>query len=61
MEISQVTRPAPDAVSWDWRRELRTLETAIADVERQGAWDWRRELAELEAGLDQLAVKHGLT
>jgi hypothetical protein len=60
MELTQVTRPPHDAPNWDWRRELKTLDAAIADVERQGAWDWQRDLAELEAGLDQLAHKYGL-
>lgn len=60
MEAIQATRPAQDAPNWDWRRELKTLESAVADAERQGSWDWRRDLAELEEGLDRLAAKYGL-
>ena len=64
MEVSTAPRPAStvtEAPSWDWRRELTSLDAALAEVERQTAWDWRRDLAELETRLDQLAHKHGIT
>lgn len=62
MEAMHATLPTPTEVSnWDWRRELRSLDAAIAAVETQGSWDWRSELAALEAGLDQLASRFGLT
>jgi hypothetical protein len=63
MIVSTATRPVTQATevpSWDWRRDLTSLDAALADVERQCAWDWRRDLAELEDRLDQLAQKHGI-
>ena len=64
MDVNAVTHPAPEqatTTSWDWRRELKSLDAALTDVERQVAWDWRRDLAELEARMEQLAIKHGLS
>ncbi|MDB5097269.1 MAG: hypothetical protein JWM80_1690 [Cyanobacteria bacterium RYN_339] len=61
MEATTSIRPTSDAISWDWRRELTTLDAALTDVERQGNWDWRRELADLEASMDQMAKKLGLS
>jgi hypothetical protein len=62
MEAMHATRSTTAEIqNWDWRRELRSLDAAIAAVESHGSWDWRSELAELEAGIDQLASRYGLT
>ena len=49
-----------EATSWDWRSELKTLDSALLEVERHVSWDWRRDLADLETRMEQLAQKYGL-
>lgn len=63
MDVTTISRPAAatdEVPPWDWRRELKSLDSQLAAAERGSTWDWRAELEELEERLGQLERKHGL-